>query len=77
MLGSCTGERAAYLSSALDRAGRQDVIERLGPPDSTEHLTDGGTAWIYVVGPPEECAKIIVVFDRSHLLRNWRREGSC
>ena len=77
MLGSCAGWRDGYLGNAVDRAGQQDVIARLGPPDSTEHLTDGGTAWIYVVGPPEECAKIILLFDQSHLLRNWRREGSC
>ena len=77
MLQSCAGWRAGYLSGAVDQATRQDVIARLGSPAFTEDLVDGGTAWIYVIGPPKECEKSILVFDRDHILRNWRQEESC
>ncbi len=77
LLGSCAGWRAGYLGSEVDHATRKDVIARLGSPASTENLADGSTAWIYVVGSPGECLRSILVFDRDHVLRNWRQENSC
>ena len=76
-LGSCADWRAGYLGSAVDHATSRDVIARLGSPVATEDLTDGGTAWIYLIGPPEQCLKSILIFDRDKVLRNWRQEKSC
>jgi hypothetical protein len=74
-LGSCTGWRVAYLRSAVDQATQQDVMARLGPPDSTEDLTAGGTAWTYRIGPPEECVGYILISDREKVLRVCRQES--
>jgi len=75
MLGSCADWRAGYLSSAVDHATPRDVIARLGSPASTEDLAGGGTAWVYLIGPPEDCRKSILIFDRDKVLRNWRQES--
>jgi hypothetical protein len=46
---SCTWQRA-YLKEAVGHATQGEVAERLGPPQTTWHLTTGETLWTYQYG---------------------------
>jgi hypothetical protein len=70
----------------LNRATQDDVAKDYGPPTSKERLSDGGGVWAYdyrssVVSSNQkrddtvtECVRIILVFDKDRVLRDYRRE---
>lgn len=75
-----------FLRGMVDQATQDDVAKRLGPPTASRILTDGGEVWAYdersvhVSGSPNNtskssiCRRLILVFDKGRVLRDWRRE---
>ena len=72
----------------LNRATQDDIAKRYGPATSKQALSDGGEVWAYdyrstttASGRQEQatsasqCYRVIYVFDKERILRDYRREG--
>ena len=72
----------------LNRATQDDIAKRYGPASSKQVLSDGGEVWAYdyrsitsTSGNQEQatsvsqCYRIIYVFDKEKILRDYKREG--
>jgi hypothetical protein len=73
-LGSCMGQRVAYLKRAMDQATPLDVLTNFGQPDLTNELAGGDTAWLYRIGSPQACVGYILIFGQEKVSRDWRQE---
>ncbi len=75
----------AFLQSMINQASQDDVAKRLGPSTTSRTLADGGEVWAYdyrsdPVSRSQDnnsgsvCRRLILVFDKGKILRDWRRE---
>ncbi len=71
---SCAARRADYLKDAVNQATQDAVTKRLGPPQNTRELTDGGAVWRYRAGLGLACQEYLLVFDQGRILREWRKQ---
>lgn len=81
-----TNPYGAGLGDLLNRATQDDIAKKYGPPASKQTLSDGGEVWAYdyrsttTTGTQEQpntaiqCVRVIFVFDKDRILRDYRRE---
>ena len=79
--------RINYLNEVKNNATQDDIIEKLGPPDRKQPLSDGKEIWEYrytgssvnsnqgYVYGRSECVEYILTFDQSKIFRNWARQS--
>ena len=79
-------EQVRYLQTAIHSATQDQVAQRLGAPERTVALTDGGSVWTYryqSTGPssalgavqPVTCEEFTLTFDAKHTLRRWIQQS--
>lgn len=76
-----------YLQSAENRATREEVRQRLGPPQFTDATSAGEPVWVYHVyeiAPGGQdtwstrgswCDEYVLTFDRQGTLRRWTHKS--
>lgn len=76
-------QETRYLKTAVDRATREEVRQRLGAPRSTSSTQTGDALWLYEIRELEPgsqnswstagswCDEYRLVFDRGGVLRHW------
>ncbi|HSB09661.1 MAG TPA: hypothetical protein VLM38_09265 [Blastocatellia bacterium] len=81
-----TDPYGAGLGDLLNQATQDDIVRKYGPPTSKQTLSVGGEVWAYdyrsttTSATPEQtstatqCVRIIFVFDKDRVLRDYRRE---
>jgi outer membrane protein assembly factor BamE (lipoprotein component of BamABCDE complex) len=74
------------LGNRLNHATQDDIAKDYGPPTSKQKLSDGGEVWAYDYRSSSEsgnqkradkvteCVRVICVFDKDRVLRDYRRE---
>ncbi len=81
-----TDPYGAGLGNLLNRATQDDIVKKYGPPASKQALSVGGEVWAYdyrsttttatqeQTNTATQCVRIIFVFDKDGILRDYRRE---
>jgi len=81
-----TNPPGAGLGNLVNQATQDDIAKRYGPPASKQALSDGGEVWVYdyrsttaAVNQEQtniatECVRVIFVFDKGRILRDYRRQ---
>ena len=87
ILFGCTPWRSSYLADVVNHATQDEITQRLGPPDVSRTLDNGGAVWRYryyesyfsgrrgSISGGSNCFEYILTFDAQKVLRDWVQQG--